>query len=121
MERDSQNYTRISRAGDHMNSNPQKGAVGVNIMLTVSDQSGAILDLSVASSKKIVFERPNNTTFEKTALFATDGTDGKIYYTTTADDLDQSGLWQLQASVVLGGFTGLSSRVNMRVEKNTGE
>ena len=36
---------------------------------------------------------------EQAASFVTDGIDGKIEYTTVADDLDQVGMWRLQGEV----------------------
>ncbi len=83
-------------------NNPQKGAV-VLITLTMKDQDGAVIDISTASAKKIVFEKPDNTTVEQTADFVTTGTDGKIKFQTSSTDLTQAGLWQLQGKVTVAG------------------
>ena len=74
------------------------------IELTVTDQAGAIVDLSGMVSKDITLKKPNpdNTTVTKPAAFVTDGTDGKIEYKTTTTDLDVSGVWSAQGIVVDG-------------------
>ena len=43
--------------------------------------------------------KPSGTISTKTATFVSDGTDGKIHYTTVAGDLDETGMWKIQARV----------------------
>jgi hypothetical protein len=57
--------------------------------------------VSLATDLKIKFLKPDGTLVEKAATFTTDGTDGKIQYVTTADDLDQVDQWGIQAWVRL--------------------
>jgi hypothetical protein len=59
-------------------------------------------DISTATTKQIYFKKPNGATLTKTATFTTDGTDGKIEYTTVADDIDVAGTWQIQGRLVFG-------------------
>jgi len=101
-------------------SNPQNGAIGVVITLTVRDQDGALMHLT--DPGKIRLERPDNTTVDKDAIFPS-GIDYQIKYTTIANDLNQTGIWKLQALIIVpqGGFSGPSSRFTMLVEKNAGE
>jgi len=79
------------------------GDVGVSLVLTMTDQAGIPFDVSAATVKKIIIENPAGTGVEKTAVFVTDGTDGKLKYVTIAGDISASGDWRIQARVE---FTG---------------
>jgi hypothetical protein len=61
----------------------------------------SVVDISTATTKQIIFRKPDKTLLEKTASFVIDGTDGKLKYTTIANDLDINGKWNLQVRVVL--------------------
>ena len=74
---------------------------GTLFEVTLSD-CGTLLDVSGATTKQIIFKKPDGTTLTTTASFKTDGTDGIIQYTTTITDLDQSGIWSIQAYIVIG-------------------
>jgi len=79
--------------------------VGTVFLVTVQDcvsGTAAALDVSSATSLQLVFSAPDGTSSTKTATLNTDGTDGKIKYTTVDGDLDQVGTWRLQARVVFG-------------------
>jgi hypothetical protein len=76
------------------------GDIGTQFILTITD-AGTIVDLSVASTKQAVFQKPDRTTLTKDALFVTDGKDGQLVYTSIADDLNLAGIWHVQARVVL--------------------
>lgn len=77
-----------------------KDDIGTKFLVMVMDGS-SVVDLSGATVKKIAFKKSDGTSVEKSALFKTDGSDGKIYYVTIADDLSMSGKWELQAKVTL--------------------
>jgi hypothetical protein len=74
---------------------------GVQFILTLKDGND-VVDLSSASPKQIKFHKPDGTLLTKTANFYTDGTDGKIYYTSASGDLNLTGNWRLQAYVGIG-------------------
>jgi hypothetical protein len=75
--------------------------VGTVFELTVTDASGAV-DISGATTKQISLEPPTRANkVTKAATFTTDGTDGKMLYTTVAGDLDEAGSWRVQGYVVL--------------------
>jgi hypothetical protein len=79
------------------------GDIGVNFNITV--MNGAVpLDVSNADNIYIIFQKPdmNAASVIKTASLVTNGTDGKIKYTTVSGDLDQIGTWQIQARVNFG-------------------
>ncbi len=73
--------------------------IGTIFTVTIVDQDDAVVDISLYSPKQLIFTKPDGTRVEQTASFTTDGTDGKIQYTSESGDLDQPGLWQLQGIV----------------------
>jgi hypothetical protein len=85
------------------------GEVGHTFEVTVKED-GSALDISGASVKQIIFERPSGTTFTEDAVFVTDGSDGLIKHVTEADDLDESGRWAMQGYFTLGVWTGYSDK-----------
>ena len=80
--------------------------IGTVFLVTVNDcvsGTSTILDVSTASSLSLVFKSPSGASSTKPATLYTDGTDGKIYYTTVDGDLNQIGTWRIQAIVNIGG------------------
>lgn len=81
--------------------NVQKGDIGTAFIATIKD-GGSIVDISGATVKKIIFEKPSGESVSKNADFYTDGTDGKIEWTTTLiTDLNEVGVWKRQGYVEL--------------------
>jgi hypothetical protein len=78
--------------------------IGTTFVVTINDltSSGgsAVADISDATSMVLYFKRSCGSTFSRTAGFTTDGTDGKIEYTTVDGDLNGAGNWEIQAKVV---------------------
>ena len=72
--------------------------VGTLFKVTIYDGTTAV-DVSTATTKQIIFKKPNGESVTKTALFYTDGSDGIIQYTSVAGDLDVKGVWKIQAFV----------------------
>lgn len=83
---------------------PKVGDLNVKIGAIIYKQ-GSILDVSTSTVKQIKAQRPDGTyAWTKTASFETNGTDGKIYYSTSsASDLDQAGTWTYQAYIEIAG------------------
>jgi len=75
------------------------GDVGTIFRLTIKDTAGTAIDVSTATVKYIYFQDPSGNKSQETAAFYTDGTDGKIQYTTTAGDIDLVGTWMVQGYV----------------------
>lgn len=96
------------------------GDIGTVITLTIVDQDGTAVDVSTATTKEIHLQPPSGDAVQKTASFTTDGSDGKIYYTTaSASDLNVAGTWEAQAYVVLsGGNTWKSTIKEFKVRAN---
>ncbi len=95
-----------------------KSDIGTTIIITVKD-GAAIVDISSATTKNIKIKKPvSSTVLTKTGTFTTDGTDGKLQYTTIAGDLDEVGVYNVQAYLVLPAGTWNSSIEDMSVFDN---
>lgn len=90
---------------------------GVQFKITISDGS-ATKDISYAETKQFIFRKPSGTTLTKTAIFDTNGTDGVLKYTTVATDLDEVGIWKLQARVAATGNDKRSDVTTFKVVEN---
>jgi len=73
--------------------------VGTVLEVTLKNDNTPV-DISSATTKQIILQNPSLTGGAFAAAFTTDGTDGRLQYTTTVNDLDESGVWQIQAYVV---------------------
>lgn len=93
------------------------GDIGSVIRITVKD-AGVAVDISSASTKQILLEKPDGTILTKTAQFLTTGADGVIQYTTIAGDLDVAGIWRAQAYIVSATWSGHSSPYQFTVFAN---
>ena len=82
---------------------------GITIQLTVKDSSGVAIDISSASTKDIILVKPTGVSLTKSGSFVTDGTDGKLKYTTIAGDIDVVGQWRIRAHVVTATYGRLTT------------
>jgi hypothetical protein len=101
----------------------QKGDTGVVIQITVYEDDGTTpWDLSGATvTKQLILGPPSGSPKVFDAVFVTDGTDGKLKYLTTSEDIDIAGTWQVQAYWVDTGGAGDERRstvTNFQVEEN---
>lgn len=95
------------------------GDIGTVIEVIVTDKtSGEIVNIESATTMQIIFKKPDETTVTKTAAHSTDGTDGKMFYTTIADDVDQDGHWKYQGYVVMPGGSWKSDVLKFYVFPN---
>src|SRR3990167_532392 len=99
----------------YLNNEIHKGDVGTKFLSTIQDND-VIVDISGAISKQLLFQKPDGTNITQTALFDTNGTDGKIYYTTASGDLNVIGRWSIQSKIVLAGGTWISDRYKFQVQ-----
>lgn len=95
----------------------QVGDTKVRLILTTYEDT-AVLDISTSTSKSIIIKKPNGEILTVVANFLTNGSDGKIYYDTVSGDLDQSGLYKIQGSLLINGGLYKSSVKMFRVECN---
>lgn len=77
------------------------GDVGTAIRGTIRDEDDAIVNISSATTKLFYLRKPSGTIVSKTAVFTTDGTDGKMQYVLQSGDIDTVGRWEVEAYVVL--------------------
>jgi hypothetical protein len=94
-----------------------EGDIGTKLLITIKDD-GSVVDISSASSLSIFIKRPDGTMLTRTGTLETDGTDGKIYYIIVAGDLNDAGLYKIQAQVILTSGTFYSSTANFKVHCN---
>jgi hypothetical protein len=89
------------------------------VMLAVKfiDTDGNPIDISTATEKRVILEYPDGLSNEFDALFATDGTDGVIYYVTQEGDLNEKGTYFVQGMVVIAGSPLLTrnNQINNRL------
>lgn len=97
------------------NAIPRVGDIGTVFQATIKDETGAVVNVSGASSKVIKFKKSDGSTVSKTASYTTDGTDGKIEYTIQSGDLNMAGDWQAEAIVTVGANTWSSTIHDFRV------
>ena len=100
-------------AGDvHLND------IGTIFEATIKDQDKVAINISTATTKELVFKKANGAKLTKTAVFTTDGTNGKIQYVGVAGDVDALGVWELQGHVVTPAGNFLSDIVTFEVFAN---
>ena len=78
----------------------------------------AALDISTATVKQIIIDKPDGTNLTRSASYVTDGVDGKLYYLTVLGDFDQAGTYRCQAKINMPGFSGYSSPTSFTVNAN---
>ena len=95
--------------------------IGTKFLITVKD-GDVVVDISGTGShvnnKRLIFKSPSGSTLDKPASFDSDGTDGKLYYTTVSGDLVEDGIWKLQAKVIIGSQTFHSDIHTFKVHRN---
>lgn len=76
--------------------------VGTDLVVTVTDETGAAVNVATATNITVWLTKPDGTVLTKTGTLDTDGTDGKVKYTTQSGDLSVKGTWKIQAAVTIG-------------------
>ena len=74
--------------------------IGTVFEITLEDCDG-VVDLTGVSTITFRLTDPANVRTDKTGALLTDGTDGKVIYTTVDGDLHTAGTWKLQVYVAL--------------------
>ena len=92
--------------------------IGTVFRLTLKDCDDVAVDISSATTKEIIFKKPDGTQVTKAASFYSDGTDGIIEYSTIEDDLDMTGTWKIQAKVIMPTGTWSSNIQSFKVYAN---
>lgn len=75
--------------------------VGTAIFLYFTEDA-VPFDISLATTKELLFQKKNRETFKKDGTFVTDGSDGGIVYVTEDETiLDVAGEWKVQGYIEL--------------------
>lgn len=101
-----------------MSTEIQQNDVGIVFIVTIVDQNSQPLNVSSASLIEFIFQKPDNTLLTVGGDIATDGSDGKIKYTTTTGILDISGTWRYQTHIEIGTLSLYSTIAKFKVIKN---
>lgn len=94
-----------------------RGDVGTVFRGTFKED-GTAFSISGATTKDIIFEKPDGTTVTKAGSFFTDGSDGVLQYASIANDLNIGGKWRLQGYIVTPQGSWHSDVVNFKVYDN---
>lgn len=94
--------------------------IGTEFRITVKDD-GVVVDVSGATTTQIIIRKPSGTVLTVSATLYTDGSDGIIYYNAVSGDLDEVGLYKIQAKVVIGAGTFYTSVGSFKVYCNINE
>lgn len=93
------------------------GDIGTLLIVTITDDD-QVVDLSTATEITIIIKKPNGISYEKTASYYTDGTDGNITYTSVDGDFDAPGNYKIQGRVQINGGTFHSEVSTFKVHCN---
>lgn len=111
-------YLTQTLSSSGLDSDIQVGVINL-VIRTVIMERGLVVDLSTATIKQLVLKSPKGIIQIKAAIFTTDGRDGMIQYTTTSiNDLNESGTWQVQAYLEMPDFVGYSTISSFLVNAN---
>lgn len=91
---------------------------GTIFRATFKDQDNAVVNISGATNKYFLFEKPDCTDVTKTASLYSDGTDGIIEYTVESGLFNIPGIWQVQGYVTYPNGSWYSDIVEFRVRDN---
>ena len=91
--------------------------IGTILQVTFKEDN-VVVDISSASVKTFVIQRPDGTQLTPVGVFSTDGTDGILNYVTVNGDLNQAGEYQIQGVLTLTAWTGKSSIGKFQVKEN---
>lgn len=97
------------------------GDIGTQVILTIYDQSESPVNLTGNTSLTMRFEKPDNTTFDRTASIYGLATGGKIVYTLIEGDIDISGTWKYQGIIEFPTGLWHTNKVEFTVYDNIDE
>lgn len=91
--------------------------VGTELLITVKDQNGTVIDLS-AATVTLLLRKPTGTVISRTPTLKTTGLDGKLSYLSVADDFDRAGSYAAQLLIVIGSGSWHSDAYEFTVAPN---
>ena len=104
-----------------MASNLHVGDVGTAIVITVKNQSSSVVNLSIYNNTTLIFKRPDGTIVQRVCAWLNDGTDGKVQYITTSEDLTMPGNYKFQVRCSTSSNVWHSNIVTQKVYSNVAE
>ena len=103
-----------------MASEIHKDDVGTRFLITVKDDGLPvnISGVSGGSVHQISFRKPSDTVIDRNATLKDYGISGVMFYDTVAGDLDEAGLYKLQAKVIVPSGTFFTDIFSFKVHPN---
>ena len=100
-------------------ANIHTGDTGTQVVSRVTE-NGVVKDLSTATAIKIILKGPDLKWTEVTGRLYSDGSDGKIAFTTAASDfpVGKEGDWEIQPKITMPGWSGHADKIKERVLAN---
>ena len=94
--------------------------VGTRFEITVKDDGIPVNISGVGSSTvhQINFKKPSDTVINRNATLQDVGISGVMFYDTIAGDLDEAGMYKLQAKVITPSGTYYTDIYNFKVHSN---
>ena len=94
--------------------------VGTRFEITIKDD-GNIVNISGVeggSVHQLSFRKPSDTVIDRTATLKDHGISGVMFYDTVAGDLDEAGIYKLQAKVIIPSGTFFTDIYTFKVYNN---
>ena len=94
--------------------------IGTRFLITVKDDGNLVNISGVSGSTihQISFRKPSDAVINRNATLQDFGISGVMYYDTIAGDLDEAGLYKLQAKVVVPSGTYYTDIHSFKVHSN---
>lgn len=91
--------------------------VGTLLEVTIKENR-VVADISSATAKILYIQRPDGVMLTKTPVFTTNGTDGKLRYTSIAGDFPIKGTYKVQFKLTLPTWEGFTEIGSFKVLSN---
>ena len=103
-----------------MASEIHKDDIGTRFLMTIKDD-GDLVNISGVSGNsvhQISFRKPSDTVINRNATLQDYGISGVMFYDTVAGDLDEAGVYKLQAKVIVPSGTYYTDIYTFKVNSN---
>ena len=103
-----------------MASEIHKDDVGTRFLITVKDD-GSLVNISGVSGgsiHQVSFRKPSDVIVERNATLQDYGVSGVMFYDSVAGDLDEAGVYKLQAKVIIPSGTYYTDLYTFKVHSN---
>jgi hypothetical protein len=103
-----------------MASEIHKDDIGTRFLMTIKDDGDLvnISGVSGSSVHQISFRKPSDTVINRNATLQDYGISGVMFYDTVAGDLDEAGVYKLQAKVIVPSGTYYTDIYTFKVNSN---